>query len=149
MRIITKTTKSGSTKINNIVFEGSPYEKSLASYIFLKEELLFQDVDFLNDELKIWLEFREAYLNKILKKEGDLVCAYCGKKHLEIGGKNPQDLPINNKNPKLATIDHIVPLTENGPKYDEENLCVACKKCNTRKGSKSAVHFKEKISSNY
>lgn len=80
-------------------------------------------------------------MNKKLKENGELICAYCGKKHLEIGGKTAKDLRENNKNPKLATVDHIRALSEGGEKYDEKNCVVACKKCNSRKGSKPICLF--------
>ena len=42
---------------------------------------------------------------------------------------------IYNPNKKYAeaTIDHIHPQAKGGKKYDESNLCVACRKCNERK----------------
>ena len=142
---ISKRTIEGKTSQSHIIYDSNPHIKSLAAYILLRNELLFQDEDFVNDPLNKWLEFREIYLNNILKQNGDLVCAYCGKKHLEIGGRTPQDFGKNNKNPNLATIDHIDPLSNGGAKYDEKNLCVACKKCNMKKGNKPVEIFTEKI----
>jgi 5-methylcytosine-specific restriction endonuclease McrA len=143
---LTKKSNSGSTSVNQVIYTAAnPHIKSLAAGLLLKNELMLQDVDYLEDELWIWLEFRERYLKKQLALHGDLVCVYCGKPHLEIGGRTPKDLILNNKNPNLATIDHILALSEGGARYDENNLCVACKKCNGKKGSKPVEQFKKKI----
>jgi 5-methylcytosine-specific restriction endonuclease McrA len=50
---------------------------------------------------------------------------------------------LNNKNPKLATVDHKVPVSSGIDKLDVTNWVVACKKCNNRKGSKSYEEFKK------
>ena len=144
--VISRTSSSGVTSQNDFIFPGEPHSHSLAAGLLLRNELRFQDVDYLEDtrDLDTWLEFREIYLKKKLQLDGDLVCAYCGKPHLEIGGRTPQDLIKNNKNPNLATIDHIQPLSDGGERYNEKNLTVACKKCNKDKGSKSVDDFKPK-----
>jgi len=55
-------------------------------------------------------------------------CAYCGK-----------TLSLD-----TATFDHVVPLSKGG--YDKtKNGALACRKCNTRKGVKSAEEFLKKI----
>lgn len=141
---ITRKSSSGRTVHNHFIFESdNPHPQSWAARLLLKNELRIQDVDYLADELWVWLEFRENYLKEVLAKEGDLVCKYCGKPHLEIGGRTPEDLEINNKNPNLATVDHIIALDNGGEKYDKNNLCVACKKCNGKKGTKSIELFKK------
>ena len=143
MKQVSRKTRNGGTIISDFIAEDtSPHIKSLGAAILLREELRLQDVDFLADGgLAMWLEFREIYLKKVLAKEGDLVCVYCGKPHLEIGGRTPAELQLNNKNKNLATIDHIIPLSSEGEKYNEDNLCVACKKCNGKKGAKSVTAF--------
>ena len=143
--VISKFSSSGRTSQNHIIFTAdNPHIKSLAAGVLLKNDLMYQDADFLEDDMWTWLEFREHYLKKQLTLKGDLVCVYCGKPHLEIGGRTPKDLILNNKNPNLATIDHILALSQGGAKYDENNLCVSCKKCNGKKGSKSVELFVQK-----
>ena len=140
--------KTGATIQQHIVFvDQDPHPNSLASLVLLNYDFRIQDVDFLKqeDDLAFWLEFREIYLLEQLNLHGDLVCTYCGKKHLEIGGKTNVDLILNNKNPRLATIDHIVALANGGEKYNKKNLCVACKRCNGKKGTKHVETFKNKV----
>lgn len=140
MITLTRKSKSGSSSQNHIIFtEENPHPNSLAASILLKNDLMIQDEKLL--ELCTWLKFREEYLNKILKQKGDLVCKYCGKQHLEIGGRELKDFHGNNKNKNLATIDHINPLSNDGKKYDETNMCVDCKKCNGKKGNKNIDEF--------
>lgn len=142
MKILSRKTRSEGTIISDIIVEDeTPHIKSKAASILLRNELQLQDVDFLENNLWIWLEFRERYLKKVLTKEKVLKCSYCPKTNLEIGGRSPADLELNNKNPNLATIDHIHPLSKGGKKYDESNLCVACKKCNGKKGNKPLDRF--------
>lgn len=145
--IITRgTSKTGKTIQQHIIFPNNfPHPKSLAALLLLNNDLFAQDETFMNDDLTSWLEFRENYLKQQLQENEDLICKYCGKPHLEIGGRTPSDLILNNKNPNLATIDHIVPLTEGREKYNPKNLCVACKKCNKDKGAKSAEQFMKEI----
>ena len=114
--------------------------KSRSAYILLREKLSELDDEFLNEKVE-WLNFRENFLKKQLKNDKELVCVYCGKRHLEIGGKTAKDLRENNKNPNLATVDHIKPLSEDGEKYNEENCVVSCKKCNNKKDSKPICLF--------
>jgi 5-methylcytosine-specific restriction endonuclease McrA len=41
----------------------------------------------------------------------------------------------NNRNPNLATIDHMTPICHGIDKLDESNWAVSCKRCNKNKGS--------------
>jgi hypothetical protein len=145
--VFTKTSKSGTTTQNDFIFPvEDPHPHSLAAALLLRNFFRLQDVDYLEDtrSLEVWLEFREIYLKKILERDGDLVCKYCGKIHLEVGGRTPEDLKRNNKNPNLATIDHIQALANGGERFNEKNLAVACKKCNKDKGTKSVEDFNPK-----
>jgi len=56
-----------------------------------------------------------------MKKEYNGICPYC-----------------NNK--KDLTIEHIVPLINNG-EHDADNISPACKSCNSSKGTKSMLFF--------
>lgn len=139
--ILSKKSSRGNTVQQHIIFSTAPHIQSLAAGLLLRNELMLQDVNYLNSDFLSWLEFREQYLKKQLELHGALICAYCGKPHLEIGGRTPKDLFLNNKNPNLATIDHITALANGGEKYNEKNLCVSCKKCNRKKGTKSVEKF--------
>jgi hypothetical protein len=139
MKVINNYSNSGRTNQSIVVIPERPSIKSRASYELLKNKLISLDDEyFLNDcgELHKWLKFREEYLLEQKKIKGNLVCKYCGKKHLEIGGRSAEDLIKNNKNKNLATIDHVYPLSKGGKKYDWKNMVVSCKRCNRNKGDK-------------
>ena len=114
----------------------NPHTKSRAAYEILKEKLTFNDVDY--HDIHEWLEFREIYLLKQKALNGGILkCHYCPKEGLDIGGRStPQELAKNNKNKNLATIDHVIPLSKGGERYNEKNLVVSCKKCNQKKDNK-------------
>lgn len=67
------------------------------------------------------------------KNGGKIICAYCGKVCNRIHEHKDQ-----------ATIDHIVPLSENGDPFDRSNLVVACRSCNREKRSKPQAVFLNK-----
>lgn len=142
-----KVSSTGRTRELNVIYYDQDVNiKSRAALILLNNDLLHQDEDYLNDDVQIYLDKRHDYLNNKLKLEGILICEYCGKSHLEIGLKSKNDAHINNSNPKLATIDHIVPRSSNliDP-LDEKNWTVACKNCNKRKGSLSKEEFIKRL----
>jgi 5-methylcytosine-specific restriction endonuclease McrA len=124
--------------VTNYIYVENPNPKSRASYILLKNELFMQDESKLTklQEIEKWLKFRAEYLQDELKNKGELICTYCGKRHLEIGYLSLNESNKNHKNPLLATIDHIMPLGKGGEKYNKNNLCVACKTCNSKKADK-------------
>lgn len=88
-----------------------------------------------------YLKIRDKFLNDKLKENGDLVCHYCGKKHLEIGFLDMQFIDFNNKNSNLATIDHKIPVSKGCRKKDITNWLVSCKVCNTLKGKMDYEEF--------
>lgn len=88
-------------------------------------------------ELAKYFAFRKEFLTE--EKEannGVLQCTYCDRDDLVIGNTEMNNSNSNNKIPNLATIDHIHPLSKGGEKYNKENCCVSCKKCNRKKGNK-------------
>ena len=107
----------------HIVLTENPHIKSMAALVLLTRELRPK-------ELEKWLKFRDEYLTEILKEFGDLVCKYCGKRNL---------LKDTTSRHKLATIDHIIPLSKGGPRYDKDNLAVACSSCNQKKADKDIL----------
>jgi len=136
---------TGSTKFNHVIYNDDVSSKSQSSLILLNEYLRENDEDFLRaeQELQEYLDKRYVFLLKIKRKKGDLVCHYCNKPHLEIGYRSLKMCNLNNKNPKLATVDHKVSVSSGIDKLDVTNWVVACKKCNNRKGSKSYEEFKK------
>jgi 5-methylcytosine-specific restriction endonuclease McrA len=66
-------------------------------------------------------------VSQILEEE-NYTCQYCG----QYGGK--------------LTIDHKLPVSRNGSD-ERSNLCVACHRCNCRKGKKTSEEFVEYLAS--
>lgn len=134
----------GKIKRKELIFTDGRNVKTRASYILLIDYLRTKDEDFLSvhKDLFDWLDAREIFLIRRQKENnGNLQCDYCGRKHLDIGGKEMADLAANNKNPNLATVDHIDPLANEGEKFNENNMAVACKKCNRTKSDKSLLEY--------
>lgn len=74
----------------------------------------------------LYLKIRKRFLKK-LAKTGKLHCAYCGKGPLKIDGNNFFDKR------KMATVDHIHPVSKGGPKLLMSNFVCSCEKCNRDK----------------
>mgnify|MGYP002813225513 FL=1 len=66
---------------------------------------------------------------KTLLEQCDFSCTYC---HTKISRRVP------------PTIDHIVPLSRGGTN-DLQNLTIACRSCNARKGTKSFSEFQKEV----
>ena len=145
MKIINQyKSQSGQTLFNHIIMnDGDVCIKSYDALILLNDYLRELDVDYMKSkwELQEYLNRRHLYLKKIKKQTGDLVCHYCGKNHLEIGHRDANLAYLNNKNKMLATIDHVIPVSSGINVLDENNWVVACKKCNSRKGSMNYDDF--------
>lgn len=106
------------SKRENVLVE-LPHCSSRASLILLCKHLARQ-------ELQEWLTFRENFL----EKNKPLKCYYCGKSGLVT---DIDDMSSARKRSMLATIDHIVPISKGGEKYDTNNCVVACYPCNAKK----------------
>ena len=118
--------------IQQVIFEAEPNIKSRAAYLLLKEKYTDESDFDEKEKLEEYLDFRNNFLDKKLKEDGKLICAYCHRDDLEKGGRHSHSQ--NNKNKKLATIDHVIPVSKGGEKLDENNCVVSCKSCNNRKG---------------
>lgn len=70
-----------------------------------------------------WLAFRRRVLTQWLTERGSLDCYYCGKTPLLVEGPKNQ----------VATLDHYIPRAVGGPRFDLNNLVVACARCNHKK----------------
>lgn len=132
------------------LYQRTPHPNSLAGYLLLKSHLFAQTgkrIPGIPDDVADWLFLRDEWLNEELEKHGDLVCHYCGKPHLEIGGlANFEELRANNKNNNLATIDHKkAKATHPELIYEKSNFIVSCKRCNRRKDQMSYEDFMELI----
>jgi 5-methylcytosine-specific restriction endonuclease McrA len=141
---------SGKTKIVNTIYSDEPCIKSRASYELLVNYLKQNDEDYINKTVKLknYLIQRAKFLFKEkIKNNGNLVCSYCGKNHLIIGYLDLSKININNyKFKKLATIDHIIPVSSEliNP-LDETNWTVSCIRCNKLKGNGTVDDLMKKI----
>lgn len=140
MRVIKST---GST-IHTHTFHGKvsqiPHIQSYAALRLLQAYYHVRDKDYLEDNFMTRINFSRNYLTEQLKIHGDLVCNYCGKKHLqiELAGMN---VPKSIK----ATIDHVIPISKGGGIYDVNNLVIACFRCNMNKGNMMPDEFAQKL----
>ena len=145
VKIETDRSMSGNTKFFDVIFNNqNAHIKSKAAYSLLRDKLKVLDESYVKtqDNLSKWLIFREEYLLEVQNENsGNLTCSYCGLDHLEIGGRSKEDMQKNNKNPKLATVDHITAMSKGGEKFDKENMLVSCKKCNKSKSNKTLENF--------
>ena len=83
-------------------------------------------------ELAQWFDFRDEVLDECETVMGGLVCTYCGRDDLV--REQPEGTfrqPAN-----LATVDHVVPVSKGGERYDKGNCAVACYRCNQKKADK-------------
>ena len=124
-----------SKNISHIIVTQPTTNKSRSSYLMLIKKLkeISDDPDWMID-LKKWIKFRKDFLidNKINNK---LICTYCGRDDLEEGYHDFNKINLNHYNSKLATIDHIYPISKGGLRYSEKNCTVSCK-CNNQKADK-------------
>lgn len=146
---------SGKTKHYHTIDSENPDVKSYASLLLLQNDLLQQDVDFLIELEKKEkyhylkrIEFSQTFLRKKFAECGELRCSYCNKTGLIIE-ENGTRIPDRIK----ATVDHIVPVSKGGGILDENNVVVACSKCNRLKDNLELeaflVKFKNKLSFNF
>lgn len=118
-------------KLRERVLTKVPDVKSRAALVLLHEKYLRQLRNY-PPKWRIWLTFRNRFLNRKLKKES-LTCFYCGEKKLKSNNK----VVCPNKQ---ATVDHVMPLSKGGKRFDEKNLVVSCRICNERKADKICTY---------
>jgi hypothetical protein len=145
MTVITvNKSSSGLTKETHSIFDDeNPDITSYSNLILLNDYYKHKDVDYItkNLELMRYLKLRDIFLKEEKSKTGDLVCHYCGKKHLKIGYISIGLAELNKKNPKLATIDHKIKRADCGDILDTNNWLVACQTCNGWKSDKTYDEF--------
>ena len=106
-----------------------PDLQSRAAQLLLREQFRNDSNCDTRQDYQVWLDFREVFLDKVLKNKGDLVCEYCHRQGLQ---KNTKGVTSKDQ----ATIDHKYPLARGGERYNEDNLAVACRSCNEKKADK-------------
>jgi 5-methylcytosine-specific restriction endonuclease McrA len=130
--ITTYKSKSGSTVIKHTVYLDHPCSNSYASLVLLQDDLLKQDADYLAnqyDRMEL-VRLSRAFLNNVLEEHGDLQCTYCRKSDLII-----EEEGMKVQASRMATIDHVVPISEGADPFDTSNLVVACRICNGKKSN--------------
>ena len=130
--MVVKTYFSQNRSVYNYIIDQPTTSKSFSAHLLLKEKLWKLDPS------KNWRlngnrynKFRKRFLKKHMNQYGKLTCIYCGRNDLIIGFKKRR--PQRNEIEYIATIDHIYPISKGGDRYDENNCCVACPKCNMEK----------------
>ncbi len=107
--------------MNSISLEISP--KSFLSYIMLKNDYKLLDIDYIKErevksEIKkgnyINMGIRKAFFKKVKRKFGRLKCQVCNNDNLIEKAQGKEK-----KSPNLATIEHVIPISEGGLKYVE------------------------------
>lgn len=78
-------------------------------------------------ELFTYLRFRKEFIDTY--PDDKLICFYCGAKNLI------RELPENEtRQPwNLATIDHVIPISKGGKRYNHDNCVLSCYRCNQKK----------------
>lgn len=96
--------------------------------VYTRANLVLLQNSYARQEREGWLKFRFKYLHTLQKERGVLQCEYCGK--------GPLIIEVGNWHPLVATIDHVIPVSKGGGRYDTENMKVACYHCNQKKADK-------------
>lgn len=110
------------------VLVADPHIQSPAAQVMLRIQLLKEAMKKGDEwDYYFWMGFRSKWLGRQRKEFGILKCFYCNKQDLKIETK---------KTEMLATIDHWKPVARGGGMFDEQNLRVACNKCNQAKADK-------------
>jgi len=137
------TSKRGMIVSRNIILVDEPHQKSLASLVLINDYYRVRDEDYLDKtkDIQYYLDKRHEFLTEILERDGILKCHYCKHTNLEVGERLLADAEINNKNNKLATIDHVIPVSSGIDKLDTANWVVACRRCNRWKSNMSYDEF--------
>jgi len=100
--------------------------QSYAAWVLLNKKLNIAE-----QNLAEWLAFRSRFLDKFPK----LVCSHCGKKGL---------LKDTDDTDRLATVDHVIPLSKGGAQFDENNCIVACFSCNNNRKNLDLDEFRKR-----
>lgn len=116
-----------------MVLCGSPHPQSPAMLAALCHD--YSKEEHANDNYWTWLTFRDNYFKEL--GEAGKVCHYCKR--------NDLDYLADQRADNLATLDHVLALSQGGELYDKKNLVVACRKCNHSKGNKDVKDFQVEL----
>lgn len=117
---------------HKVLMVDPPYRGSAAEMVLLKAQLLAEETKAMEArasktkgvrESDEYRQVRSQMFSENQKKNGGkIVCGYCGR-----------TCNRTHMDPHQATVDHIVPLSENGASIDRDNLLVCCRTCNRAK----------------
>lgn len=161
--VTTDISKSGHTKVMDVVYDDPSKAKSPSSGVLLKNDLRsreFQDLikNISNANIRRLLQKHVGnpkverlavtlnntqFLKDTQQEIGDLHCMYCDKGPLriyDISGNGPKFNPKDG-----ATVDHKQPQSKGGDKFNYSNLAVCCYKCNQAKGNISYEDWMDRI----
>lgn len=101
------------------------------------------------DRIK-WLRFRDVFV----ASQREIKCFYCGRPLVSDAPdvvKHPTDVIFKRKKlPRrvCATVDHVVPISRGGERWDEANLVIACDRCNNKKAAMTVEEWEAKKAEN-
>lgn len=111
-----------------VLYDEPPISAPAALALLVRKYLIADKTIYKNNRMA---RRRKQWMKEQLKtpdSKGGLTCAICGKKGLQ---------PFVKDKNKIATLDHIIELKENGACYDPNNFQVACIRCNTHRSATS------------
>ena len=161
--VTTDISKSGHTRIMDVVYDDPSKAKSPSSGVLLKDELRKREFEYLiknikNNGVRRILQKHAGnpkaerlavtlnntqFLKDRQQESGPLMCEYCPRGPLriyDISGNGPKFNPKDG-----ATVDHKIPQSKGGDRYSYSNLAVCCYKCNQAKGNMSYEDWMSKI----
>lgn len=118
------------------VFIRNPSSQTRASYVQLVRDYKKLDRDY---NWRMNIGFRISFLKEFYTKHGGLFCEYCGKRELLLKATKKEELT------RLATLDHVIPLSKGGRRFDHKNIKVCCPICNGNKRDKDIKEFLEEL----
>ena len=116
------------TMKRQIVRVAEPHVASMASLVLLTR-------DYRKGEMEAYLALREALMDECEAQNGCLRCHYCGREDL----LREQPETTYRQPANLATVDHVVPVSKGGDKFDKDNCVIACHACNEKKADRMPV----------
>jgi 5-methylcytosine-specific restriction endonuclease McrA len=114
------------------IHEEIPHPMSWAAALLLREELGQEEaVIILKDFLGVKKRdavFRRGVFKKERVRAGALICHHCKGGPLQTGKSSCYQH-------MRATVDHVVPISKGGARFDEMNVVIACAACNSERGN--------------
>lgn len=96
-----------------------------------------------------WLDMRQVRLGAKFRQRCT-ACAYCGREMWFTDFENIPDFKLRagddaDHKAAVATLDHIVPLSQGGPMLLHKNLTAMCITCNEEKGAQDPETWIEEL----